>query len=179
MLIDKTHARNFPQTVVGDGKFTGQCDLGGNTLGTYFAKPGCLSIQINFESNGLAYEKPIEIATVLAHEYAHHLTEITIGLQNISGLESELIADCFAGVVHGYWDKHGKVTEADVTAAARMMIQVSKQERLNTSDMHGDPGQRVGAFFAGKFKASGKDTPEFQNFCKGLEKVIDFSKGLP
>lgn len=179
MLTSRTNARNFPQILVGLGKFTGQCDIGESTLGTYFSKPGCNTIQINFESNGLEYEKPIEVITVLAHEYAHHLTEITVGLQNISGLEAELIADCFAGVVHGYWDKYGKITEDDLRFAVTMMNQVSKQEQLNTSDMHGDPGQRIGAFLAGANKASGKDTPQFQNFCKGLERVIDFSKGLP
>ena len=179
MLADRSNATNFPQILVGAGKFTGSCDIGKNTLGTYFFKSGCNTIQINFESNGLVYEKPIEVITVLAHEYAHHLTEITVGIQNISGLEAELIADCFAGVVHGYWDKYGKITEDDVRSAVIMMNQVSKQEQLNTSDMHGDPGQRIGAFLAGAIKASGKDTPEFQNFCKGLERVIDFSKGLP
>ena len=60
-----------------------------------------------------------------------------------------------------------------------MMHQVSKLEQLNTLDNHGDPGQRIGAFLAGAFKASGKDTPQFRNFCKGLERVIDFSSGLP
>ena len=179
MLVNQSQSRNYPQIIIGPGKFTGQCDIGRETVGTYFYGNSCNVIQINFETDQIAYEKSIEVATTLAHEYAHHLTQITIGLKSISGLEAELIADCFAGMLYGYWDKYGKVNKEEIEDIAKMMIQVSKQEQLDTSAMHGDPGQRVGAFMGGAYRALGQETVQYGNFCRGLDRIIDWSKGLP
>jgi hypothetical protein len=177
MLANKANSRNYPEIGIGPGKYSGTCNLGSDTLGAY--RKECKIIQVNFSDGTAYYEKPIEVLTTIAHEYGHHLTEITIGLNSISGLEAELIADCFAGLMHGYWDKHGVLTEDEVRSALNMMVYVSKQEQLNTTDMHGDPGQRVGAFLAGAQKAQGQETPEYNNFCKSLDRVINWSAGLP
>lgn len=177
MLANKVNFRNYPEIGIGPGKYLGKCNLGSETLGAY--RKECKIIQVNFSDGTAYYEKPIEVLTTIAHEYGHHLTEITIGLNSISGLEAELIADCFAGLMHGYWDKHGVLTEDEVRSALNMMVYVSKQEQLNTTDMHGDPGQRVGAFLAGAQKAQGQETPEYNNFCKSLDRVINWSAGLP
>jgi hypothetical protein len=177
MLLNKSNLKNYPEMLIGRGLFTGNCNLGSSTLGAY--KKDCKIIQINFSDGNIYYESPIEVLTTMAHEYGHHLTEITIGLNKISGLESELIADCFAGLMYGYWDKNGNLTEEDIKSAVKMIIQVSKTEGMNTSDMHGDPGQRAGAFLAGALKAQGQNTVEYQNFCKRLDYIIDWSAGLP
>ncbi len=176
MLHDRSKSRYYPSIVIGDGEFTNEeCNVEGGTLGMYHGK--CESILVNFRTKSLVYEHPIEVLTTLAHEYAHHLTNITVGNQNISGLEAELIADCFAGVMHGYWAKWNKLTEEEFNHAGRMMIQVSKSEN-SMLDEHGDQGQRLGAFLAGKARADGKITTLYRNFCIGLDEVISFSKGF-
>ena len=177
MIRDSSQAMRFPSVLIGNGEFTGNCSIGKATVGTY--NPQCQSVQVNFTDGTLVYEEPIEVLTVLAHEYAHHLVNISLGSQSISGLENELVADCFAGLMHGYWDKYGKLTEAEVMSAAKMMIQVSKSESLSSADPHGDPGQRVGAFLAGALRTTGQQTAEYDNFCKGLDRIIDWNKGLP
>jgi predicted metalloprotease len=179
MLHDRNQARNYPEILIGNGRFTGKCDTGSASIGSYYYGNGCKSILINFSSDGIAYEYPIEVLTVLAHEYAHHLVNVTIGTNSVSDLDGELIADCFAGLVHGYWDRHGKVNEQEVVAAANMMIQVSTKDHMNTSAMHGVAGQRLGAFIGGALKATGKESVEYNNFCKSLDRVIDWNRGLP
>jgi hypothetical protein len=179
MLRDRSQARNYPDILIGNGRFTGKCDTRGTSIGSYYYGNGCKTILINFSSDGIAYEYPIEVLTVLAHEYAHHLVNATIGTNNVSDLDGELIADCFAGLVHGYWDRYGKVNEQEVVAAANMMIQVSTKDHMNTSAMHGVAGQRLGAFMGGALKATGKESVEYNNFCRSLDRVIDWKKGLP
>lgn len=179
MLRDRSQARNYPDILIGNGRFTDKCDTGRPSIGLYYYGNGCKSILINFSSDGIAYEYPIEVLTVLAHEYAHHLVNVTIGTNSVSDLDGELIADCFAGLVHGYWDRHGKVNEQEVVAAANMMIQVSTKDHMNTSAMHGVAGQRLGAFMGGALKATGKESVEYNNFCRSLDRVIDWNQGLP
>jgi hypothetical protein len=179
MLKDRGQASNFPQILIGNGKYTGKCDSGKESLGVYTFGNGCNTILINFASDGIAYEYPIEVLTTLAHEYAHHLANVTIGIDSSSGLENELLADCFAGLLHGYWDKYGKVSKQEVIAAAEMMIQVSTKDHMDTSAMHGSPGQRLGAFMGGAQKAQGINTVEYTNFCKSLDRIIDWNQGLP
>lgn len=179
MLRDRSQARNYPEILIGNGRFTGKCDTRSTSIGSYYYGNGCKSILINFSSDGMAYEYPIEVLTVLAHEYAHHLVNVTIGTDSVSDLDGELIADCFAGLVHGYWDRYGKVNEQEVVAAANMMIQVSTKDHMNTSAMHGVAGQRLGAFMGGALKATGKESVEYNNFCRSLDRVIDWNQGLP
>lgn len=179
MLRDRSQARNYPDILIGSGRFTGKCDNGQSSIGVYIYGNGCKSILINFSSDGIAYEYPIEVLTTLAHEYAHHLVNVTIGNDSVSDLDGELIADCFAGLVHGYWDGYGKVNEQEVLAAANMMIQISTKDHLNTAAMHGVAGQRLGAFMGGALKATGKESVEYNNFCRSLDRVIDWNRGLP
>ena len=134
-------------------------------------------MQINFRADNIVYEEPIEVLTAMMHEQGHHLINLTIGSENRSRLDQELIADCFAGVMHGYWSKWDKLSEEEFLKAGVMMIQISKHEEGMTE--HGDKGQRLGAFVAGAARASGNITPQYNNYCLGLEDVLDFSKGLP
>lgn len=59
------------------------------------------------------------------------------------------------------------------------MIQVSTKDHMNTSAMHGVAGQRLGAFMGGALKATGKESVEYNNFCRSLDRVIDWNQGLP
>ena len=177
MLRNRRRARDYPWILLGNGSYTDpDCAIPGPTLGTYNSR--CSNMQINYRDESLVYEHPIEVLTTMMHEQGHHMIDITVGRNNISRLEAELICDCFAGVMHGYWAKWDKITQEEFEMAGKMMIQISKHAE-STTDEHGDPGQRLGAFIAGAARASGEMTQQYRNFCVGLERVIDFSKGLP
>ena len=180
MLRLRSKARYYPEILIGYSYWinedSDQPIIGESTAGAYHLKEKL--IQINFESDGFTYRKPIEVLTTLAHEYGHHLTEISIGINSLSGLESELVADCFAGVVMGYWAGYDKLSEAELKRAGSLMIRVSKHSESMTDD-HGDPGQRLGAFLAGAMRASGKVTRPYKNFCVSLDEILDFNQELP
>ena len=177
MIKNRTRSRDYPWIVVGNGRFTDkECGVEEGSLGVY--NSACNTMQVNFKSRDIFYEYPIEVLTTMAHEQGHHLINLTVGTEKISRLEQELIADCFAGVMHGYWAKWDKISKEEFKKAGEMMIQVSKEEESMT-DEHGDSGQRLGAFVAGAARANGKMTVQYKNFCVGLDRVIDFSKGLP
>jgi hypothetical protein len=162
-------ARVFPTIILGRQGFTG-CGTP-NSPGIY--NPACQEILVGFNSDVLRYDYPIEVLYVLAHEYAHHLVEIAEGGATVSGLDNELTADCFAGYMAGFWDINGKLTREELLAGFAVMQFVAKAEPSDSSDMHGDPGQRQGAFFGGFERAKGSVNQQFQNFCKTLDRILE------
>ena len=158
---------NYPKVTLGEPE-TSHC--------TKIASPGlynpaCKEIVIIFDNGSIIYETPIEVLYVLAHEYGHHLTNITFG-NSLSRLDNELTADCFAGLMTGHWIGQEQLTKADLQRGFMVMAAVAKQEATDASDPHGDPGQRMGAFAAGIKAYGGEKGVEFANFCKTLEKVL-------
>ena len=166
-LYMKARARDFPTIVIGRQGFS-KCDT---PVSPGIYNPACREILVAFNSGELQYEQPIEVLYVLAHEYAHHLVEISLGT-SISGLDNELTADCFAGYMAGYWASVNKLNEQELMAGFSVMQAVAKQEPTDSTDMHGDPGQRQGAFLGGYSMASGKVTQEYQNFCRTLDRIL-------
>ena len=166
-MIRRDQARNFPAIVIGRQGLT-NCETP-LSAGVYNLK--CNEILVGFESE-LRYEYPIEVLYVLAHEYAHHLVEISVGSSTVSGLDNELTADCFAGYMAGYWNSHGKLTQDELNQGFAVMQAVAKVEPSDSTDMHGDPGQRKGAFFAGFERANGRVDTQYHNFCKTLDRIL-------
>ena len=165
----RSASRIFPTIILGRQSFT---DCGTpNSPGVY--NPACQEILIGFDSGVLQYDYPIEVLYVLAHEYAHHLVEISEGGSTISGLDNELTADCFAGYMAGFWDINGKLTQEELMAGFAVMQFVAKAEPSDSSDMHGDPGQRQGAFFGGFERAKGTTNQYYRNFCKTLDRILE------
>jgi hypothetical protein len=117
-------ARVFPTIILGRQGFT-RCGTP-NSPGIY--NPVCREILIGFNSDVLRYDYPIEVLYVLAHEYAHHLVEISEGGSTVSGLDNELTADCFAGYMAGFWDINGKLTREELLTGFAVMQFVAKAE---------------------------------------------------
>jgi len=167
-MIKKDQARNFPTIVIGRQGLK-KCDDTPNSAGTY--NPKCQELLVAFDTY-LRYDYPIEVLYVLAHEYAHHLVEISLGSTSVSGLDNELTADCFAGYMAGYWNSQGKLTLEELNQGFIVMQAVAKVESSDSTDTHGDEGQRKGAFFAGYERAGGKVVQQYQNFCKTLDRIL-------
>lgn len=167
-IIKQDLSRRFPAIVIGRQGLK-KCNDTPNSPGVY--NPRCQELLVAFDTD-LRYDYPIEVLYVLAHEYAHHLVEISLASDSVSGLDNELTADCFAGYMAGYWNLQGKLTQAELNQGFVVMQAVAKAEPSDSTDMHGDPGQRKGAFFAGFERASGKVDQQYQNFCKTLDRIL-------
>lgn len=105
---------------------------------------------------------------MLAHEYAHHLLEISLGSASVSGLDNELTADCFAGYMAGYWNSQGKLTQAELNQGFLVMQAVAKVESSDSTDMHGDEGQRKGAFLPAMNVQREKLSSNIKTFARHL-----------
>jgi len=167
-MIKKDQARNFPTIVIGRQGLK-KCKDTPNSAGTY--NPKCQELLVAFDTY-LRYDYPIEVLYVLAHEYAHHLVEISLGSTSVSGLDNELTADCFAGYMAGYWNSQGKLTQNELNQVSDVMQAVAKVTSLDSTTTHVDEGQRKGAFFAGYERAGGKVVQQYQNFCKTLDRIL-------
>lgn len=167
-MVSQNQSRNFPTIVIGRQQ-TRKCNDTENSAGVY--NPKCHEILVAFDSN-LRYDYPIEVLYVLAHEYSHHLLEVTLGSSKISALDNELTADCFAGYMAGYWNTKGKLTEEEQKRGQEVMETVGKSEPRDMNDSHGDPGQREGAFLGGFARAQGNVNQQYQNFCRTLDRIL-------
>jgi len=134
--------------------------------------PECGEIVVAFNNDQLLYEKPIDVLYVLAHEYGHHLVNLTYG-NTIGRLNEELTSDCFAGYMAGLWDEHNQLSRDELERGVVLMAAVAKAEQMDSSDEHGDPGQRIGAFVGGFRMQKQEVTQEYLNFCRTLDKIIE------
>lgn len=180
MLKKRGVSKTYPRILIGDGSWKNDsCNETLPTLGLYQYSRGCNNlITINFSANGLVYEEQIEVLTTLAHEWGHHL--IRLSGENISGINNELLSDCFAGIYLAYLDNYNAITESEIRSTIKMMSHIGN---THGTGIHGTPAQRRNGLMTGALYASNPNDLDNKNlwnaFCKGLDDVIDISVGFP
>jgi hypothetical protein len=168
-LRQRSAALAMPQVLINrtmEGCFNGP------SLGLY--SPRCQAIKINFGAEGLVFEQPIEVELTLAHEWGHHL--IALSGHSMSAMEQEVVSDCFAGVVFGYYAQHGLMSKEEALNALKMMVQIG-----NTAahGHHPNPQVRLSSFAGGLAHVadpSGEVAGLYPTYCATLDRVIDVSK---
>ena len=180
MLRNRSNAKNFPSVLIGNGRWkNSKCNSSLPTLGLYMYSPDCKNlITVNYFNGSIVYEHQIEVITTIAHEWGHHM--INMSRRPVSVSQNEILSDCFAGVYLAYLDKYNLVTEKEAIDSIEMMGQIGN---THGTGVHGTPQQRINAITSAAVYMSDPSKTENQymwnNFCKGLEGIIDISKGLP
>jgi len=144
----------------------------GPSLGLY--SPRCQAIKINFGAEGLVFEQPIEVELTLAHEWGHHL--IALSGHSMSAMEEEVVSDCFAGVVFGYYAKHGLMSKEEAIKALKMMVQIGNTE---AHGHHPNPQVRLSSFAGGLAHVADPSSEVaglYPTYCATLDRVIDVGK---
>jgi hypothetical protein len=164
-----TSARRLLPTVLINAN--NQC-MKAPTIGAYTHR--CQTIKIDYTDGQMAYEHPAEIEAVLAHEWGHHIAQSS-GLK-VSDTEHEILADCFAGVVFGYYLNNQLITAQEAREAFEMMAEVSNNSE---SDIHPNKQVRTSAFLGGMSQIAepqGQYQPLYTQTCGSLEQILDSAK---
>ena len=162
-------ARNQLPVVLINGK--NQC-IDTRSVGLY--KHSCQTIKIDYSDEEVSYEFPIEIEAVLSHEWGHHLAR-TSRLE-VSPTEHEIVADCFAGVVFGYYVKNNLISTDEGVKALQMMAQLSNNSE---GGIHPNMENRTSAFLGGLAQIAepaGQYRELYPRYCASLERILDTAK---
>jgi len=134
----------------------------------------CQTIKIDYTDGSIGFEYPVEIEAVLAHEWGHHLA---LGSDlRVSGTEHEIVADCFAGVVFGYYIKNALISQDEAVKALQMMAQISNNSE---TDIHPNLQNRTSAFMGGLARIAepkGEYGALYDQYCGSLEQIVDTNK---
>ena len=181
LLINRGRSKDLPTVLIGLGVWKNEkCNQRLPSIGIYqYGGTDCDQlITVNFTDGNLWYEHQIEIIITLAHEWGHHI--INLSGEKVSGISNELLSDCFAGVYLAYLHKHGALSEQEFYNGVRLMTQIGN---THGTGIHGSSYQRRNGLISGYGRAFNQYDQESQanwdSYCKGLENVIDLSRGLP
>ncbi len=142
------------------------------TIGLY--EPKCQTIKVDYTDGQIYYEHPVEVEAALAHEWGHHIA-LSSGLR-VSDTEHEILADCFAGVVFGYYLNNNLINSGEALEAFEMMAQVSNNSE---SGIHPNQQNRTSAFLGGMSQIAdpkGEHGHLYGKTCGSLEQVLDTAK---
>lgn len=140
-----------------------------SSIGVYH--PQCRSIGVDFTDGSLAFENDEEVIAVIAHEWGHHLANIS-GLK-VSHNEGEIASDCFAGLAMGYLHKNALATKEEVESAGAMMIQLGNN---SMGGIHPNSETRWGAFIGAAAyvtNPSGGQAKLYGSYCNSLDQILD------
>lgn len=139
------------------------------SIGVYH--PACSSIGVDFSDGNIAYENDEEVIATMAHEWGHHLANIS-GLK-MSWNEGEIVSDCFAGLVMGYLHKNSLATKQEVENAGVMMIQVGNNA---ATGIHPNSETRLSAFIGGAASVTAPGSEQarmYGVYCGSLDQILD------
>ena len=142
------------------------------SIGVY--NPKCQVIKLDYSDGFLSYEHPTEMEVTIAHEWGHHL--ISLSGISMSPTEQEVVSDCFAGAVFGYYVKHGLIDLQDATHAIGLVKSVGNN---SAHGHHPNQETRVRSFAGGLFSVADPSHPTGQEFmasCPSLSQIIDVAK---
>lgn len=162
-------ARNQLPVVLING--TNKC-VDTRSVGLY--KHSCQTIKIDYSDEEVSYEFPIEIEAVLSHEWGHHLARTS--RLDVSPTEHEIVADCFAGVVFGYYVKNNLISTDEGIKALQMMAQLSNNSE---GGIHPNMENRTSAFLGGLAQIAeptGQYRELYPRYCASLERILDTAK---
>lgn len=167
-LRNRSAAHRLPMVMINR---TNNC-FSGSTIGAY--SPRCEAIKIDYEDNQLAFEHPVEIEVTLAHEWGHHL--INVSGEAMSPTEAEVVSDCTAGAAFGYYVKHGLINKDEAMTAFGLMAAVGNN---SAHGHHPNADVRLRAFAGGLMSIAAPDEPNAQgaiSFCSTLSRLLDLQK---
>jgi len=142
------------------------------SIGVYH--PECSSIGVDFSQGDLTYENDEEVIATMAHEWGHHLANIS-GLK-MSWNEGEIVSDCFAGLVMGYLYKYSLASKGEVENAGRMMIQMGNN---SATGIHPNSQTRLNAFIGGAALVAEpgiEHSALYERYCGSLDQILDKEK---
>ena len=169
-LNDKSARSDLPTVLINSNHF---CKTE-RSIGIYNTK--CKLLSIDFFEGELAYETDVEIITVIAHEWGHHLVNVSNANSKFSLNENEIVADCFAGLVLGFYHKNSLMTIQEVEKAGNMMLYLGNNEGKG---IHPNSETRRNSFISAasyiKFPNS-NEAKAYSNYCGSLDGIIDKDK---
>ncbi len=146
--------------------------LPGPSIGMYNSQSQV--IKLDYSDGYSTYEHPVEMEGTLAHEWGHHLSSLS-GVA-MSPTEQEVISDCFAGAVFGYYFRNNLISLQDAVRAIELVEHVGNN---SPSGHHPNREKRLRSFAGGLFSAGNPAdprAPEFMASCTSLDPLVDVKK---
>jgi uncharacterized protein len=147
-----------PKIVLLHGGEVGQDPSCGEMVGDHFYCYDTSTMYLDYDSDeewsfaSLWDEgKQIVIVTTLAHEWGHHVQNLTHVADDKQSIDFELQADCFMGVFSRYAKQQGWVEKGDMAIMLADTREAGDDPDSDPSapDAHGSPQQRQDAFMKG------------------------------
>jgi len=143
-----------------------------NSIGVYNSQ--CQVIKLDYSDGYSTYEHPVEMEVTLAHEWGHHL--INLSDVAMSPTEQEVVSDCFAGAVFGYYVINNLIDLQDAVRAIEMVDYIGNNSPYGH---HPNRETRLRSFGGGLFSVSNPSDPrakEFMASCASLHQIVDVNK---
>lgn len=142
------------------------------SIGIY--SPKCQVIKLDYTDGHTFYEHPVEMEVTIAHEWGHHL--ISLSEVAMSPTEQEVVSDCFAGAVFGYYTRNNLITLQEAKHAIDMVAYVGNN---SAHGHHPNRETRVRSFIGGMVSVDDPSHPDaavFKAACPGLHQIVDVAK---